>query len=304
MVPISEFNDDDYFFMATKKGLIKKTSLSAYKSFVSRLSLNGMKAVNLNDDDELIGVEVSSGDDDIFLFTSNGYCQHFCEFYKKKTDVAEDDSADETDTSDNSQSDDDQDDSSIDRHSGSGVRPSGRGSGCIRGIKLRDDGEVVSLMVVPPNRVASQQCLIASSNGFGKRMDLSSLSLRNRGGMGIVIMKNLERNGQVIGAVLADDKSDFMLISNQGQLIRTPMADTPVSGRYAAGNILMRMYEGDSVVAMQAIPEDVVENARQIAEARAREKEELKREEELFNAGADAAETAVNNDANPGNPQE
>ncbi|MDY6416562.1 MAG: DNA topoisomerase (ATP-hydrolyzing) [Succinivibrio dextrinosolvens] len=305
MVPISEFNDDDYFFMATKKGLIKKTSLSAYKSFVSRLSLNGMKAVNLNDDDELIGVEVSSGDDDIFLFTSNGYCQHFCEFYKKKTDAAEEENAEDNDETDSSQSDDSDDDSSIDRHSGSGVRPSGRGSGCIRGIKLRDDGEVVSLMVVPPKRVASQQCLIASSNGFGKRMELSSLSLRNRGGMGIVIMKNLERNGQVIGAVTADEKSDFMLITNQGQLIRSPMSDISVSGRYAAGNILMRMYQGDSVVAMQAIPEDVVENAKQIAEARAREKEELKREEEIFNAGAaEAADSAVNNDANPGNSQE
>ena len=160
-------------------------------------------------------------------------------------------------------------------------------------------------MVVPPKRVASQQCLIASSNGFGKRMELSSLSLCNRGGMGIVIMKNLERNGQVIGAVTADEKSDFMLITNQGQLIRSPMADISVSGRYAAGNILMRMYQGDSVVAMQAIPEDVVENAKQIAEARAREKEELKREEEIFNAGAaEAADSAVNNDANPGNSQE
>lgn len=279
MVPISEFNGDDYFFMATKKGLVKKTSLSAYKSFVGRLSLNGMKAVNLNDGDELIGVEVSSGDDDIFLFTSNGYAQHFCEFYKGSAAIESDDEAnDSNDESDIQSSDEETDDQSIDRHSGSGIRPSGRGSGCIRGIKLRDNGEVVSLMVVPPQQTQNQQCLLASSNGFGKRMALSAISLRNRGGMGMIIMKNLDRNGKVIGAVLADEKSDFMLISNKGQLIRSTMAETPLVGRYGAGNILMRMSDDDMVMAMQAIPENVVENARQIAEARQREKEELKKE--------------------------
>ena len=82
LLPISEFNNDEYFFMATKKGSVKKVKTSAFASFVNRMNANGIIAANLSEDDELIGVEISSGDDDIFLFTSNGYAQHFCEYYK------------------------------------------------------------------------------------------------------------------------------------------------------------------------------------------------------------------------------
>lgn len=287
LLPISEFNSEQYFFMATRNGLIKKTSLSAYASFVNRMGTNGLIAVKLNEGDELIGVELSSGDDDVFLFTSNGYAQHFCEYYKVSA-VADDTDAENIDES--SDSSDDSDDSSIDRHSGSGVRPSGRGSGCIRGIKIRDIGKVVSLMVVPPSEV-EKQFLIACANGYGKRSRLSDISLRNRGGMGVIVIKNLDRNGEVIGAVPADENSDYMLITNQGQLIRSSMSDTPLVGRTASGNILMRMYEGDSVMALQSIPEDVVENSKKMAEARQKEREELK-------AAMDAQNTSVQTDEN------
>lgn len=271
MLPISEFNADSYFFMATKKGLVKKVKTNAFASFVNRMNANGIIAVNLNADDELIGVDVSSGDDDIFLFTSNGYAQHFCEYYKKaeenvsETDVAADDTA---------SSSDDGEEVSIDRHAGFGVRPSGRGSGCIRGARLRADAEVVSLMVVPPSQIDSQ-CMIASSNGFGKRCSLSDIALRNRGGLGVIVMGNLDRNGKVIGAVPADENADFMIISTQGQLLRSTMNDIPLIGRYGCGNRIMKMYEGDSLMAIQSIPEDVVENSKKTALAREKEKEEL-----------------------------
>lgn len=292
LLPISEFNSEQYFFMATKNGLIKKTSLSAYASFVNRMGTNGLIALKLNAGDELIGVELSSGDDDVFLFTSNGYAQHFCEYYKRSA-VADEDSSDDADSSDNSQeSSDENDDSSIDRHSGAGVRPSGRGSGCIRGIKLRENGKVVSLMVIPPSEV-DKQFLIACANGYGKRTRLSDISLRNRGGMGVIVIKNLDRNGEVVGAVLADDNSDYMLITNQGQLIRSSMSDTPLVSRSAAGNILMRMYEGDSVMAIQSIPEDVVQNSKKMAEARQKEREELKAAQEAQNSSP-SLETALN----------
>ena len=128
LLPISEFNNDEYFFMATKKGSVKKVKTSAFASFVNRMNANGIIAANLNEDDELIGVEISSGDDDIFLFTSNGYAQHFCEYYKGSAS----DSDTETDTQATEESTDgDNDEKSIDRHAGSGVRPSGRTSGGI-----------------------------------------------------------------------------------------------------------------------------------------------------------------------------
>lgn len=278
LLPISEFNGDENFFMATKKGLVKRVKLSAFASFVKRMNSNAIKAVNLNDGDELIGVEISTGDDDIYLFTSNGYAQHFCEFHKASALDAEVEDADTEETENTQESDGaENDDASIDRHSGSGVRPSGRGSGCIRGIKIRGEGEVVSLMVATAQDVANDsQCLIASANGFGKRLRLSDIPMRNRGGMGVIIMRNLDRNGSVVGAVPADDNSDYLIISNQGQLLRSAMSDTPLISRYGAGNILMRMYEGDSVMAIQSIPEDVVENSKKAAEARKLELEAQK----------------------------
>ncbi|MBQ2381396.1 MAG: hypothetical protein II291_02360, partial [Succinivibrio sp.] len=231
-------------------------------------------ALNLQDGDELIGVEVSSGDDDVFLFTSNGYAQHFCEFYKKSADADTDENSD--DAADVSESSDDQnDEKSIDRHAGSGIRPSSRTAGCIRGIKMRDkDACVVSLMVVSAEKIENGQCLIASENGYGKRIKLSDIPLRNRGGMGVIIMRNLDRNGKVIGAVSAADNYDYMIISNQGQLMRSAMSDTALISRYGAGTILIRLYEGDSVIAIQSISDEVVENANKTLQARNLEKNE------------------------------
>ena len=276
MLPIDKFNADEYFFMATKKGLVKKVKTSAFASFVNRLNAQGIQCANLQEDDELIGVEISSGDDDIFLFTSNGYAQHFCEFYKAAATAENADSNEETDTPDSTDesSDSSDQDISIARHAGSGVRASGRTSGGIRGARLRDGAEVVSLMVVPPSQLDSQ-CMIASSNGFGKRCKLSDITLRNRGGLGVIVMGNLDRNGRVIGAVSADEKSDFMIISNQGQLLRSTMADIPLIGRYGSGNKIMKMYEGDKLIAIQSIPEDVVEKSKTIALAREKEKQDL-----------------------------
>ena len=111
--------------------------------------------------------------------------------------------------------------------------------------------------------------------------------------MGVIVIKNLDRNGEVVGAVLADDNSDYMLITNQGQLIRSSMSDTPLVSRSAAGNILMRMYEGDSVMAIQSIPEDVVQNSKKMAEARQKEREELKAAQEAQNSSP-SPETALN----------
>ena len=87
-------------------------------------------------------------------------------------------------------------------------------------------------------------------------------------------MRNLDRNGRVIGAVSAADTYDYMIISNQGQLMRSAMSDTALISRYGAGTILIRLYEGDSVIAIQSISDEVVENANKTLEARNLEKNE------------------------------
>ena len=92
--------------------------------------------------------------------------------------------------------------------------------------------------------------------------------------MGVIVMRNLDRNGRVIGAVSAADTYDYMIISNQGQLMRSAMSDTALISRYGAGTILIRLYEGDSVIAIQSISDEVVENANKTLEARNLEKNE------------------------------
>ncbi len=274
MLPVSKFEEDTYFMYATSKGLVKKTPVTAFESFVKRGGDRGIKAINLAEGDELIGVEISSGDDDIYLFTSDGRAIHFCEYYKASKDAAEDEEgADNSDISEDNDADE-----SLSRHNGSGVRPSGRNSAGIRGIRLIGDAKVVSMIVLPPNDSCTQ-CLIATANGFGKRIALDTLALRNRGGQGVFAIRNLERNGAVIGAVKADDESEFMLITDTGILIRSPMNTIRECGRSASGVILMRMDDAQ-VVGLQAIPENVVENSRKTAQARALEKKAIKEMQE------------------------
>ena len=274
MLPVSKFEDDTYFMYATSKGLVKKTPVTAFESFVKRGGDRGIKAINLAEGDELIGVDISSGDDDVYLFTSDGRAIHFCEYYKASKDGNEDEeSIDNTEISEDNDAQD-----SLSRHNGSGVRPSGRNAAGIRGIRLIGDAKVVSMIVMPPNDECAQ-CLIATANGFGKRIALDTLSLRNRGGQGVFAIRNLERNGDVIGAVKADDESEFMLITDTGILIRSPMNTIRECGRSASGVILMRMDDAH-VVGLQAIPENVVENSRKTAQARALEKQAIKEMQE------------------------
>ncbi len=167
----------------------------------------------------------------------------------------------------------------MDRHSGNGIRPSGRGSGSLRGIKLIDGATCVSLMVMSLDD-PMKECLIVGSNGIGKRMALADIPLKkNRGSQGVYVLRGVEKAGAVVGAVRASDDSEFMLITDQGQMIRSPMDTMRTMGRAATGTILMRPAEGESIIAVQSIPGDVVENSRRTAEARAAERQALKEQE-------------------------
>ncbi len=278
MVGLPSDNEElehSYFFLATKQGRVKKTAVSAFKSFIGRNNDNGIKVINLSEDDELIGAEISTGDDDIYLFASNGKALHFCDYYSKDAQGDEDEG---DDVNDNSESEGDED-QSVDRHSGNGIRPSGRGSGSLRGIKLIDGATCVSLMVMSLDD-PMKECLIVGSNGIGKRMALADIPLKkNRGSQGVYVLRGVEKAGAVVGAVRASDDSEFMLITDQGQMIRSPMDTMRTMGRAATGTILMRPAEGESIIAVQSIPGDVVENSRRTAEARAAERQALKEQE-------------------------
>lgn len=220
ILPVTEYEEGKYVFMATAQGTVKKTSLSEY----SRPRASGIIAVNLNDGDQLIGVDLTDGSNQIMLFSDDGKVVRFHE---------------------------------------DGVRPMGRTATGVRGIKLREGGTVVSL-IVPKSDGA---ILTVTENGYGKRTALTEYPEKSRATQGVVSIKVSERNGLVVGAVQVNALDEIMLISNKGTLVRTRVKEVSHVGRNTAGVILIRTQEGEKVVGVQRI--DEIQDADELAAAEA-----------------------------------
>jgi DNA gyrase subunit A len=228
ILPIQEFEEGKYVLMATANGTVKKTALTSY----SRPRANGIIAVNLNDGDELIGVDITNGDDDIMLFSDAGKVVRFNEKQR------------EADTGN----------VKLDPETGEellALRPMGRTATGVRGIRLKDGQKVISL-IVPKGDGA---ILTATENGFGKRTPVSDYPAKSRATQGVVSIKVSERNGKVVGAVQVNDSDEIMLISDQGTLVRTHVQEVSTVGRNTQGVRLIRTIVGEHVVGLQRIDE-------------------------------------------------
>lgn len=228
ILPIQEFVDDRFVVMATANGTVKKTALTQY----SRPRANGIIAVNLNEGDELIGVDLTNGSDDIMLFSDAGKVVRFNE-KKRDSETGE---------------------VKIDAETGEEIialRPMGRTATGVRGIKMPDGQKVVSLIV--PHTDAP--ILTVTENGYGKRTPLEEYSAKGRGTQGVVSIKVSERNGAVIGAVQVDEDDEMMLISDAGTLVRTRASEVSVIGRNTQGVRIIRTADDEKVVGLQRIEE-------------------------------------------------
>jgi len=233
ILPVREYADDKFVFMATANGTVKKTALSAY----SRPRNSGLIAINLNEDNELIGVGITDGSNEIMIFSDAGKVVRFKE-------------AEESTSTD-------EDGNLVLDENGNpeikfkGVRPMGRTATGVRGIKLKEGEKVVSLII--PN--ATGHILTTTVNGYGKRTPLSDYSSKSRATQGVISIKVSERNGKVVGAVQVDDNDEIMLISNKGTLVRTRVSEVSVVGRNTQGVTLIRTAEDEQIVALQRIDE-------------------------------------------------
>ena len=228
ILPIKEFEEGKYVLMATAAGTVKKTPLVEY----SRPRSNGIIAVNLNDGDEPIGVDITNGSDDIMLFSDAGKVVRFNE----------------------KQRDSETGEVKIDPETGEellALRPMGRTATGVRGIRLQDGQKVVSL-IVPHGDGA---ILTATENGFGKRTPIEDYPAKSRATQGVVSIKVSERNGKVVGAVQVNESDEIMLISDQGTLVRTRVSEVSTVGRNTQGVRLIRTIEGEHVVGLQRIDE-------------------------------------------------
>lgn len=253
-----------YVFMATEYGTIKRVELEQF----SNVRSNGLRAIELNGDDTLIGVAITDGEQQIMLFSNEGKAIRFAE-----TDV----------------------------------RAMGRSAKGVRGMRVtigasqvedvedvdvesddEDSSEsnlvsrIVSLVVVPE----TGEVLCASANGYGKRTPVDDFPTKKRGGKGVIAIKTSERNGELVGAVAIDASKELMLISDGGTLVRTRASEVAQTGRNAQGVRLIRLAEDEKLVGVEAI--EAVDDEEEL--------DLVEETEQTSSETTDAAETAQDED--------
>ena len=209
ILAVKDFVEDQYIFMATSKGTVKKTPLSDF----SNPRKSGIIAIKLDNGDFLIGASVTNGANDIVLVSNGGKAVWFDE---------------------------------------SSVRSMGRNARGVRGMKLADKQQVLSLLVAFSD---SESVLVATENGYGKRTQLSEFRRSGRGTQGVKAIQVSDRNGIVVAARLVGDQDEIMLITTGGVLIRTRVSEIRELGRATQGVTLINLGEDEKLSGLEKIIE-------------------------------------------------
>ena len=209
ILPVKAFTENEYIFMATAQGTVKKTALSDF----SKPRKNGIIAIKLDEGDYLIGAEITNGDQDIVLVSDGGKAVWFSE-----------------DT----------------------VRPMGRATRGVRGMKLPAEQQVLSLLIASDDQ---QSVLVATENGYGKRTVLSDFRRSGRGTQGVKAIAISDRNGKAVAARLVSEDDEIMLITTGGVLIRTRVKEIRDMGRAAQGVTLINLGKGEKLSGLEKVVE-------------------------------------------------
>ena len=205
---VREFQEGRHIVFATKNGLVKKTELMAY----ANPRASGIRAIGLEDGDEVIGVRLTDGQQELILSTADGQSIRFKEEQ---------------------------------------VRPTGRGTFGVVGMKLDEGDKVVSMEILS----LGFDILTVSEGGYGKRTEMAEYRLQSRGGKGIITMKTTDKTGRVIGVQQVTEEDQLMLISNKGKIIRLRIKDIRVIGRNTQGVRLIELEDGERVVSLARLAE-------------------------------------------------
>ena len=188
-----EFNQSHFLVFCTKQGVIKKTSLEAY----SRPRQNGVNAITIREDDKVIEVLLTGGNDEILMANRNGRAIRFNE---------------------------------------QKVREMGRTATGVRGMTLDEDDstdEIIGMINVSPD--SKDNILVVSELGYGKRSDLEDYRITNRGGKGVKTINITEKTGKLVAIKNVNDDNDLMIINKSGVTLRTHVSSLSVIGRAAQG---------------------------------------------------------------------
>jgi DNA gyrase subunit A len=205
VIQIKSYEDAPYLVLATRNGLVKKSKLTDFDSNRS----GGIVAINLRDQDELVGVVLCSADEDLLLVSAKGQSIRF-----SATDEA--------------------------------LRPMGRATSGVQGMRFNDEDELLSLNVVQEGTYL----LVATAGGYAKRTAIEEYTVQGRGGKGILTIQYDRRRGSLVGALIVDDDTELYAITSGGGVIRTAARQVRKAGRQTKGVRLMNLGEGDTLVAV------------------------------------------------------
>ncbi|MBX3741952.1 MAG: DNA gyrase subunit A [Akkermansiaceae bacterium] len=222
-----------FVFFATRNGKVKKTALNDFRNYRKA----GLTAINLEEGNDLIGVKLTSGEDEIILVTRNGLSIRFTEGVYKKPQGETEDGEEAPDADAAPEGAEAEDDGTPQ------IRPQGRATAGVTGIRLGKDDEVVGMAIVTGNSTL----LVAAENGLGKRTDFKSYPYRRRGGKGVKTMNVTEKTGLVVSAVTVTAEDELMLMTSSGQSIRIRVSEIRETGRVAQGVKLLTLKDGEKL---------------------------------------------------------
>ena len=200
-VSVKDFDDDHYVVMATQKGIVKKTVLSAY----GKPRKGGIYAIDIREGDKLIEARITNGEHDILLGTYEGKSIRFSE---------------------------------------NNIRPSGRKTMGVKGIKLSTkEDHVVGMLVVRREGTI----LVATEKGMGKRTDVIQYRTQTRGGKGVMTMRCTDKTGKMVNIMEVVDSDDLIIITDSGVLMRQPVGAIRTIGRVTQGVKLVKLDDGASI---------------------------------------------------------
>ena len=221
------FCQSHYVMFCTKRGVVKKTCLTEY----SRPRANGVNAITIREDDRVVSVCLTNGEDEIVLANRGGRAIRFNE---------------------------------------NAVRPMGRTATGVRGITLDEDGEDAVVGMVCVHDKERETILVVSEQGYGKRTGVEDYRLTNRGGKGVKNLSITEKTGKVVAVKAVCNEDDLMIINKSGIAIRLKVSDLRVMGRATQGVKLINLGKrNDTISSVCKVPGEMIaeeENAQDVAD--------------------------------------
>ncbi|BDZ42073.1 DNA gyrase subunit A [Paraoerskovia sediminicola] len=210
VLSMRDYDAADYLVLATRRGLVKKTRLEEYNS----PRTGGLIAINLRTDDdgvidELVSARLVDADDDMILVSRKGQSIRF---------HADDDA----------------------------MRPLGRSTSGVTGMKFRDDDELLSADVVVPG----SHLFVVTEGGFAKRTDIDEYRVQGRGGLGIKVANLVEARGNLVAALITEGDDEVLVIMGNGKIVRSAVAEVNLTGRNTQGVTFAKPGKGDRIIAV------------------------------------------------------